>query len=236
LTRTRISLGLLTVATGVAWATGGGAALRSEALALGTAVPLLLLLGGVAVLLQAVVPPGRLAGSALLVVIAIIGLSVRYDAWRSPTAKHALPIVLIVGGTVIAMSRRRKMPEIDTRIQRYWSPLAIPREKVTAVPHNLVVRVLPGHGVLDLSQAAYPVTADRVVADLTVMFGSLELVLPNDWQVLAGRVALTWAVGFAGELTDAAPAVPKVAATDRKKRLIVINIVGLGGRVSISRR
>jgi hypothetical protein len=230
MTPVRVCLGLLVAVGGAVWAAGGVVAIRSVAGALAILLPAFLLVLGVVILVRSVVPRGFLAGPLLLIALGAAGLAVRFELWRLVPPVHA-GVAVVGAGIFIAMSRRRATPEIEAQVKRYWTFLTS-TEKVAAVPRKMIVRVLPGHGRLDLRSATYPTGGYPVTVDCTVVCGHLRLVLPEGWQVQLGRVSLTWGMAFDGVLDE-----PDENSTEPQwgRRLLVLNIAGFGGGVTLLR-
>jgi hypothetical protein len=107
-------------------------------------------------------------------------------------------------------------------------------KKVTGVaPVKSVVRsVLGGTVHLDLSAATFPIDADPMVVDITLLFGRVEIIVPRAWQVRAGRVELARRVWFGGDLDMAEP---WSADEDDDVDCVALNVQGLGGAVCLRR-
>ena len=115
MSRTRVGLGLIAVAAGAAWSTGGYAAVQRGAAALVAAIPFLLIAGGLILLLRVLVPRGALAGP--LVLMGAGGLwAVASEGLLSLAVERVVPIGLTIGGVAIAMSNRSPEADLDTGV------------------------------------------------------------------------------------------------------------------------
>ncbi|MFE2427455.1 hypothetical protein ACFXJ5_11980 [Streptomyces sp. NPDC059373] len=204
-------------------------------------VPALVVLGGVALVVRTAVPHGRLAGPLALACLGLAALLLRFsDSSYIVAVEQKSPTVLIAGGFIMALFRRRPVASIDTGVRRFTS-VAYPHVNETfaepnTTPRKVIVRALLGGSVrVDLARASYPFVDARMVVDVTVLGGQVELVVPEEWQVMAGRVDLTYGVRFEGRLSTAelAPLLPRPEEADR--RTVVINVVGSGGSVTVIR-
>jgi hypothetical protein len=96
-----------------------------------------------------------------------------------------------------------------------------------------------GDFLLDLSDAGYPRSAGEVTVDVTVLAGWVELRLPRDWEVLAGRVDLTARVRFVGsvesEWVETSDDSSKPEDDEAIQQRVVLNVQGWASRVIVSR-
>lgn len=235
LSRIRVALGLGAVAMGTAWAIGGVAGLRDVVGVLSVAVPALLVLAGVVLVLRAAVPQGRLGGPLALMGVGVGVLALRFDVPHVPELSRQAPVALILGGVFVAMFRGPSGSGLDTGVRRCTSllyPHARPRLEGRA-PKKLVLRsLLFGVVDIDLSRCEFPLEA-RLVVDVTVLWARVDLKVPADWTVLAGRVELASGVRFDGHLSAPAFATPQ--PSDDEERTVVVNVQGLGGSVTLTR-
>lgn len=235
LSRIRVALGLGAVSMGTAWAIGGVAGLRDVVAALSVAVPAVLVLAGVVLVLRAAVPRGQLGGPLALMGVGIGVLALRFDVPHLPDLSRQAPAVLILGGVFVALFRGRSGTGIDTGVRRYTSLLYPPARPPMAgtAPKKLILRALLfGTVRIDLSGSDFPLEP-RLVVDITVLWARVEVKLPSDWTVLAGRVELTSGVRFSGDLSQPVFASPLPAQGEAKT--VVVNVQGLGGAVSLTR-
>lgn len=198
---------------------------------------------GVLLVLRTVVPRGAIAGPLVLIVGGSLALAAQIG-WLTVGLWDAIgPVLLVAGGVVIAMSRRSRPDPLGAVVTRHWS-VFLPNKHVIrkTAPHKLIVRCLLGDFLLDLTCAGYPSSADHVTVDVTVLAGWVELRVPHDWEVLAGRVDLTAGVRFVGDvdsdstevnedLHDSSVAEDDGAGLQRVK----LNVQGWASRVIVSR-
>jgi hypothetical protein len=233
--RTRIGLGLLAVAMGTAWATGGVRSLRVAVDLLVTVAPWLLLATGATMLFRAALPRGASVAPLVLIAAGGVVLAARFDAADDIRLGNMVPLILIAGGVTVAMSYHSGESEINTRVRRYTSVLFPVRKSLNGIaPDKIIVRAIPGMIDLDLSRADYP-NAYRLVIDVTVFYGRIELTIADTWKVAAGRLDLIHRVHFSGEVSTADFADPIERPEDRESRLVVLNVQGSGGAVIVRR-
>ncbi|NNN28958.1 hypothetical protein HLK59_01035 [Streptomyces sp. S3(2020)] len=235
MSRIRVALGLGAVSMGTAWAIGGVAGLREVVAVLSVAVPVLLVLAGVVLMLRAAVPRGQLGGPLALMTVGIAVLALRFDMPHLPDLSRQAPVVLILGGVFVALFRGRSGTGIDTGV-RCCTSLLYPHPKLKLegrAPKKLVLRALLfGAVYVDLTDCEFP-RSTRLVVDVTVLWARVELKLPADWTVLAGRVELTPGVQCFGDLSQPVFATPHPVRGETTT--VVVNVQGLGGVVSLTR-
>jgi hypothetical protein len=230
--RVRVGLGLLAVASGTAWAAGGIDSLTATARTLAFLLPLLLVVGGISTILRAVVPRGTLAGPVLLIAIGLIIFAVQHRTIRGSLSSQVPPFAIIAAGVLVSMSHNEK-PRIDTGIERLNAFLFPSNRRVSGTaPRKFILRAVLGSLRLDLSQASYPGAA-RLWVDVTVLMGRIELIVPRDWEIKAGRVELARGVSFVGTLTSSELATPMEQESEVGASLVVLNIQGVGGAVEV---
>jgi hypothetical protein len=196
------------------------------------AVPALAIATGVFLVLRVVVPHGAVTGPLVLILGGSLALAAQLG-WLTAGRWDALgPTSLVAGGVVIAMSRRSRPDPMAAIVTRHWS-VFLPGKHVVreTAPHKLIVRCLFGDFLLDLTGAGAPGPARRVTVDITVLAGWVELRVPHDWQVRAGRVDLTAGVRFVGDV-DGESIDDEEEAGPRR---VVLNVQGWASRVIISR-
>jgi hypothetical protein len=232
-TRARVGVGIVAVAAGMAWALGGIPSLVTSARTVAELLPLLLVIGGVGTILLVALPRGALAGPVLLVAIGGLGLALEFGLFRRSLFTHVPALILIGLGVVIAMSRHEKQ-QVDTGVQRCTAILlpAHPPLNGTA-PRKFVARAIFGFLVLDLTHASYPGT-DRLWIDITCVLGRVEIRLPKDWKVQAGRIELARRMAFEGRLTSAEIAPPGRHDDEVGTNLVVLNVQGWAGAVRVT--
>jgi hypothetical protein len=226
-------VGIVAVASGTAWALGGTASLITSARTLAELLPLLLVIAGIGAILHVAVPRGALAGPALLIAIGGLGFAFEFGVFRRSLFTHVPALFLIGLGVIIAMSRHEKQ-QIDTGVQRCTAILLPVHRPLNGVaPVKLIARAIFGFLVLDLSHASYPGT-DRLWIDITCVLGRIEIKLPKDWTVQAGRIELARRMTFEGRLTSAeiAPSGKDEKVVDLN--LVVLNVQGWAGAVRVT--
>jgi hypothetical protein len=147
---------LVGVAAGTAWAVGGVNALIAGALMIVTTVLALTVMVGVLALLRAVAPRGALAGPLVLIIDGTAGLAVQFGALTAGMLNGVGPVLLVVGGVVVAMSRRSRETTLAAVVARHWS-VFVPIKPIGVqgvAPHKFILRCLLGGILLDLTKAA----------------------------------------------------------------------------------
>lgn len=235
MTRARVGIGILAVVSGTVWALGGIDALTTNARRLAELLPLILVLAGLSAILLVAVPGGTLTGPILLISMGLLGLALEHGLLsRVDTAR--LPAFIISGaGAIIAMSRRQKIA-IDTGIERHTAFIFPLRRHLSGdAPMKIIARAVSGFLQLDMSRANYPPGAARLWVDVTCVMGCVELILPSDWEVQAGRIELARQMKFRGTLASSSPAPLSEIGDQPEKKLVVINAMGWGGTIVVQR-
>lgn len=233
MSRTRVGVGIAAVAAGMAWALGGNGFLATSGRRLAELLPLLLVLGGVSAILLVVVPRGALAGPGVLISMGLLGLTVEHGMLHKSLLVHVPAFILISLGIIIAMSRRKSI-KIDTGVKRFTTIFFPARRRFSSeAPIKIVVRAIFGLLELDMSEAGPSRRSARVWADVTCLVGRIELILPKEWEVQAGRVELARHITFEGKLTRTEFASSTEQEDDPCKNLVVINVLGWGGVVRV---
>ncbi|MFF4502294.1 hypothetical protein [Streptomyces sp. NPDC001401] len=244
--RVRIAFGLLVVVGGTTWLLGGGSAIRAGGRWALSAMPYALAVMGLLLILRAAVPKGLLAGPVVLVAGGGVWAAYNAGAFDGSAAHQILPVVVIVLGAALSLGvpTQSRPREHDHPLRRYRSVLVpVDRRVVTAgVPlRSLTVSSYFGNAVIDLSGAEFTGFASpndrlRVLqADITVLFGRVELVVGPYCAVVKGNVENAPAVHFA----DRVAVYPNEreyldGGGLRQPQRVVLNVLGLGGSVAIS--
>lgn len=232
MSRVRVGLGLVAVAAGTAWAVGGIGSVATPARRLAELLPLLLVLGGALAILLVVVPRGTLAGPVLLVSIGLLGIAAEEGMLRKMYVARIPALILVGAGVIVAMSRSEKI-QLDTGVKRFTAILFPARPRVHGrAPLKITARAVFGFLKLNMLHAEL-LRADRVKVDVTCIVGRVEIILPKDWEVQAGRVELARNIKFEGWLPGIAPAGQK---DPHDKNLVVINVLGWLGYVVVRRK
>ncbi|MFA1546710.1 LiaF transmembrane domain-containing protein [Actinomadura chokoriensis] len=241
MTRTRVLLGLVAVAVGAALAAGGSDALRRGGEVLTEIAPFLLVAVGAIILLRSVLPRDRtVVGPALLVVAGLAWLAVNRDWFGSEAMRPFASAVLVAGGVAVAMSSGRRDLNIDTGVRRCMA-VVLPRvSRIAQVPRKLIVRALAGDVVIDLSQARLP-RQREIEIDLALLYGHVEILVPDDWAVVHGRLETARWIRLNGRLDPPYAYSPPPASDEDEpdwhggRGGVVLNISGIGGSVVLVR-
>ncbi len=232
--RARVGVGLVTVALGTVWALGGVSSVASSSRKLAELLSLVLVLGGVSAILLIAVPRGTLAGPVLLIVVGLLGFAAEHGMFHRSFFTRLPAVVLIGAGAIVAMSRSHNIPA-DTGVERFTAvALPVRRSISGVVSPKLIIRAIFTLLKLDLSQANFP-PATRLWIDITCVLGRVEIILPQGWEVQAGRIELARRITFGGTLTRSNLAPPS-ESEDQPGQLVVINVLGWGGAVMVERR
>jgi len=206
-------------------------------------VPAVAIAAGVLLVVRAVVPHGAIAGPLVLIVGGSLALAAQLG-WLTVGVWDAIgPTALVAGGVVIAMSRRSRPDPMAAIVTRHWSVFLPNKHAIReTAPHKLILRCVLGDLLLDLSDADYPGSAGMVTVDVTVLAGWVELRVPHDWEVLAGRVDLTAGVRFVGDVNSESTEVDddlgdsdEPEDTEARRHRVVLNVQGWASRVIVSR-
>lgn|GEM_PF-5578676 len=234
MSRVRVGVGLIAVAAGTAWAVGGIDSVATPARRLAELLPLLLVLGGVLAVLLVIVPRGTLAGPALLVLVGLLSLAAEDGMLRKLYLVRIPAFILVGAGVIIAMSRSQKI-QIDAGVKRFTAILFPAHPHVDGrVPLKIIARAIFGFLKLDMARADPSLRADRVWVDVTCILGRVEIILPKEWEVQAGRVALARNITFEGSMESTNIALPE-QEDQRDKNLVIINVLGWRGVVAVQR-
>jgi hypothetical protein len=232
LSRKRVAVGLLVAVGGTAWAVGGADELRRAGRLALIILPALFVAVAVVMVVRAAMPAGTVAGPVALLVLAVGCLLPAAVVFRWVSAANLAETAAVAvtgGGMAVALSRRRMHHELDAIIRRRTAVLLTKTQLriVGDAPAKSVVRAILGGTVhLDLSAAEYPAVDEGVVVDITAWYGRVEISVPADWQVQAGRVELARRMQYDGNLE---------AWNRGADRRVVLNVQGLGGYVRLRR-
>lgn len=225
---------MLAVAAGTAWALGGMASLATFARTAADLIPIVLVLTGVAAILLVAVPRGALAGPVVLIFIGVIGIEVEHGMLRRSLSAHVAQVILIAAGVVVAMSRSKKSL-IDTGVERHHAILFPAHPRVSGRTRDkLIARAILGRLRLDLEKAKFPVRGPLWI-DVTVVLGRFEVILPEGWEVVAGRIELARSMSFVGRLDSAETASTTEQQAEMGGNLVVLNVQGWCGAVVVQR-
>ena len=133
-------------------------------------------------------PPGALIGPVALLVAGLMWLLARNDLVPGADLDVVLPVVLVLGGCVVALSGdgRRWKPNV---VRRYVSILWRPPIVITkTAPAKLTITAILSTVTVKLDQADYPYSSRAIEIDITVVGGRVVLALPVGWKVGPGRI------------------------------------------------
>jgi hypothetical protein len=229
-----VGLGLIAVAGGTAWAIGGIGSAATSARRLAELLPLLFVLGGALAILLLVVPRGALAGPVSLIAIGLLGLAAEDGLLRNLYVARIPAFVLVGAGVLIAMSRSERI-QVGTGVERFGAFLfPVHRQISGKAPGKIIVRTVFGSLKLDLSEAERSLQAkSRIWIDVTCLVGRIEIIVPNNWEVKAGRIELARHINFEGTLTSVDIASQTEEEDPRDRNLAVINVLGWWGAVLV---
>jgi hypothetical protein len=230
-----VGVGLSAVAFGSAWAAGGGHAVHVLWHDAGVAVPTALVLLGLWLLLRAAVPAGQLAVPVLLVASGMVLLLAWTGTPWGISSTRVSQYSIIAGGVLVAMLRPRERIRVKTGVERFGTPIGKrpPNQITDTASPKYIVRVFAGaHMHLDLTRAQYPLEAERIVIDATVLGGRLTVSVPSTWTLQPGRIDLAYGIIPDGDFSTDVPAAPGASREDDEYP-VVLNLQGLGGRVSL---
>lgn len=229
--RVRVAVGLLIAIIGTAWSAG---ALSSVVAATVGVAPYLLLVWAAVAGVRVMAPRGSLTGPAVLAAAGGLWLIVRTDMLGSVPVPQVLAIFAILGGCVVALTGGGRESR-HFGVRRFRSLLYPDDFNVTGrSPSKLTVLSVLSSTTLDLSGTDHEVSEKLVIEiDITEFASRVEIKLPETWTVLPGRILAT-GVRFEGEFNQQTP-VGSVDDLEPATFTVVINLVGLRGRVVLSR-
>ena len=145
-----------------------------------------------------------------------------------------IPALILIGaGVIVAMSRSEKI-KIDTGVKRFTAIIFPAFRHIRGrAPLKITARAIFGFLRLDMTQAAL-IRSDQVKVDVSCIVGRIEIIVPKDWEVQAGRVELARYIKFEGSL-PATGSAPAGQADQGDKNLVVINALGWLGFVVVQR-
>jgi len=233
--RARIAFGIAGVISGTVWALGGTDTLAAAARRLAELLPLMIVLGGVSAILLVAVPRGTLAGPVVLISVGLLGIAAERGMLSRSLLAHLPAFILIGVGVIVAMSRRQNI-QIETGVERYTAILFPANRYVCGeAPRKVIARAIFGLLRLDLSRAEHP-AFPRLWIDVTCVMGRVEVILPEDWEVQAGRVELARRMTFGGTLSRSDLAPFNEQKGEFEKNLVVLNVLGWSGAVVVERK
>jgi hypothetical protein len=224
-------IGSAVVATSTAWLVGGADALRRLAGGLLHALPWAVAIAGVGLLLRAAVPKGRLAGPLLLVTFGVAGVLVETGVLRWSELREIVPLVTVLGGVLLMVSGNGEPVPAAGPVHQLRSWIVPVRYRTTQVtPVKLILRCVFGEITVDLAEASFPLGEEAVTVDVTMLGGRVDIAVPHDWHVRAGRVELARKFTFLGPVSDERPPV----FGEPPSRMIVLNVQGFRGTLAVN--
>jgi hypothetical protein len=249
----RLLAALTLVGVGSAIAAGGPVGLAYVARAVWEHLDLLLVALAGSALLAAVAPRGTRAAP---VALALVGVGIHL--WRNSGSSTA-QVWLLLGGTAILMGGWLGTAESTARdggqpvdpVRRSVAVLFPRAIQISGqAPDQLFVLAVGVRVRVDLSLAQPPRFASTQVL-VTCCAARIEVIVPNSWPVVAGRLAAAYGVRFTGRLDSnrstphpQEPAEAKILgklAKERWKRVagpgaprsavVVIHAMGFGGEI-----
>jgi hypothetical protein len=232
--RARVFAGLVTVTVGAIWVGGGLGALRDAARATIHALPVLAVAAGLVLLVRAAVPRGRLGGPLLVLIVGLVALAFQRGVLKEPITQNVLPVAIVLGGFVIALTARTAGDGVPASVYACTSVI-LPRVARLwgKAPTKVILRCVLGSIVIDLSEATFHLYDRRVTFDLTMAGGHIEIIIPANWHLRVERIQLAHNIHYEGVASDPEGAPPLFTGV---RNLAVLNIQGYRGAVTITRR
>jgi hypothetical protein len=234
----RVAAALLLVAAGATIGAGGSSAALHLAQMIWTNLSLIILAIACMALLASIAPIGSVAGPLLLVVLAG-GVWALQAGWITVGERWLWTLLLIGTGVLVAADPAgQRRPDMT---QRRWAML-FPR---TITPESIPgkVRVVAAGNRLRLDLRTTNPGAPVTEIFASIWLGKVELLLPNDWAVVAGRVTAARAIEFSGTMTTAASYTdPSGSDQKRLEALVdppsrpfvgVVHVLGVLGRIDV---
>ena len=253
----RIALALLLVGLGGTLAAGGPVALGRLALVVLDHIYLLFLAAAAVSIFVTVMPRGTRTGPVVLILAGSVAYVATHQRSPGQSGWVAVGLLAVVAGGGLAMTAKnlgnKNRRDFDP-VRRRW---AIGIQKVVEfhadewIPDHISVYAVGTKLRIDLTA---PAEARRQYVELSVICcgGCVEIVLPDHWPVVGGRLAFTRTIHFSGRL-DSEETFPDPRDQIQYKRLgqvierrhrqyrefnqpppvLVVHVMGLGGEVSL---
>jgi len=255
--RSRIALALLLVGLGGGLAVGGPTGLGHLAVVVLDHIYLLFLAAAAVAIFVTVMPRGTRIGPVVLVLAGSVAYVATHQRWPGQSGWVVVGLLAVVVGGGLAIAGKnvgnKNLRDFDP-VRRSWA-IGIRRvvdfQGAEWIPDHISVCAIGTKLRLDLTA---PAEARRQYVELSVICcgGCVEIVLPDHWPVVGGRLALTRTIHFSGRL-DSDETFPDPRDETQYKRLgqviekrhdqyrefnepppvLVVHVMGLGGDVSL---
>jgi len=250
----RTVLALLLVSLGSALAVAGPVALGRVGLLIASHIYVLFFAAAALSVFLTVLPRGTRVGPAMLFVAGVVayiaahGRGHRWDPW----ALAGLMIALLGGGLSMATSSRKRTEDVDP-VKRVWA-IAFPRtsdfQDNEWTPQLISACAIGAKLTIDLRSPA-EARGKYVELAIACWAGRVEIIPPDHWPIVAGRLAQTKGIRFSGNLDSSETfSDPRDQAqynklgeiVDKWRRLhtasteptvVVVHVMGLGGQISL---
>ena len=231
------------IALGTLVAAAGPAALSDTAQAAVRHLDIVLLALAVVVLLSVAAPKGTLKAPVAIAIAGLAILAAKHGLLTSRNLRITAGIGLAVIGSWLILAHSARVRDWTEPVQRltvvlFGRPLSAPEGSVA--PRHLTVTAVGAVAKVDLRHSRWPDPAPAVEVAINCVAGRVEVFVPADWTVAAGRVHLSWGIDFAGDLDLRAP-VPHMEdlageAAAHLRRVVIVHVVGLAGIVTVPNR
>jgi hypothetical protein len=255
--RVRLLLALALVAVGSPVAAGGPASLgRLASLVIANIHVPLLVLAAILILVSAL-PRGTRLGPMILIAGGLTAYAVTHGQWRAGGLWTAMGALLVLLGGRIALLPGSRRERIDPvwRVTAVLFPRTLAVGKGERAPEQIAVVAIGTRVVVDLRE---PGRVDEALIELSLSCwaGHIEILLPDSWSVVGGRLASARGVTFRGQLdstklfadprnqemyeklinTGAARRERHQEPTGVDPAVVVVHVLGFGGAVELGTR
>jgi hypothetical protein len=253
--RSRTLIGLLLVSIGSTLAVAGPGGLGRVGLLFASHLYLVFFAAAGLSLFLTVLPRGTRAAPAGLFVAGLIAYVADHHGWwhaSQPWALAGLMIVLAGGGLSMTASGRKRSEDFDP-VQRAWAigfPRTVAFPGTEWTPGLISAYAIGTKLTIDLRKPA-EARGKYVELAIACWVARVEIVLPDHWPVVAGRLAQTKGIRFSGSLdsnetfTDPRDQLQfnrlnnvveewrRLHQADPDPAVVVVHVLGLGGEVSL---
>jgi hypothetical protein len=218
---------------------------------------LLFVLAGVYIYFTAL-PRGLRFGPAILALGGLAVYLVQHGLWTALEPWVTIGILLVALGGWLSMTANRRQSDLDPicRELAVLFPRTVRFATNRWMPDHLSIFVVGTLARIDLQETGIP-RHEHLIVELHVncLAGMVDVLLPEEWAVVGGRLASTYGVKFAGRLDSAdiftAPEdrtqrmrlltvltkwSEKLPESNRDKSgILVVHVRGFGGEVRVTR-